>query len=291
MATREFNAKQKEIVARKMGYNGPMQMFDEFIRSDPAMARKYNTVVEKYMAKGGMVKKYQEGGDVTTTATTTAQEEQQQQAQGITPISQTVQQQQPAAAQAPIVTPAQTQVDQDQLIQTQLAPSQAAAVTPAAAATTTTAAAPTPTTAATYQAATAAPAVSQEVSKTQAAQGAVSQQAQVQAATMEPTSTAISGLQAAEGVATQITGAPIRGVQTEELISGPAVNMDTVEQTLQKAEAAQGVVTEDMTVQGQLAKLTSNFEANNPPAWAAASLRGVTAVMAQRGLGASSLAG
>jgi hypothetical protein len=46
-----------------------------------------------------------------------------------------------------------------------------------------------------------------------------------------------------------------------------------------------------MTVQGQLAKLTSNFEANNPPAWAAASLRGVTAVMAQRGLGASSLAG
>lgn len=300
MATKEFNAKQKEIVARKMGYDGPMQMFDNFLKSDPAMARKYGIVVDKYMAKGGavmrakdggVVKKYQEGGTVTTTttteetpATTTAQ-------QGLTPVSQTIQQTQPTPMQAPVVTPAQNVVDQGQLIQTQLAPTQAATAAPAAAVTATTAAAPTPTTAATYQAATAAPEVAQTLAGVKPAEGTVSQQAQVQAATMEPTSTAISGLQAAEGVATQITGAPIREVQTEELISGPAVNMDTVEQTLQKAEAAQGVVTEDMTVQGQLAKLTAGFEANNPPSWAAASLRGVTAVMAQRGLGASSLAG
>ena len=275
MATKEFTAKQKEIVARKMGYDGPMQGFDEFLKSDPAMARKYGLVVDKYMAKGGMVKKFADGG---TTA-------------GLTPLSEVVQQQEPTAPTAPTVTAAQTTAATNQFVSTELAPEQAATVTPAQAPTTATAEAAAPTTAATYQAATAAPAVAEAVSGVQAAQGTVSEQAQVQAAQMEPTSTALSGLQAAEGVATQITGAPIRSVQTEELISGPAVDMNTVEQTLEKAEAAQGVVTEDMTVQGQLAKLTADFSATNPPSWAAASLRNVTAVMAQRGLGASSLAG
>ena len=37
--------------------------------------------------------------------------------------------------------------------------------------------------------------------------------------------------------------------------------------------------------------LTSNFDANDPPAWAAGAIRGVQAVMQQRGLGASSIAG
>jgi hypothetical protein len=44
-------------------------------------------------------------------------------------------------------------------------------------------------------------------------------------------------------------------------------------------------------VQGQLATLTANFDASNPPAWAAGTLRAVQAQMAARGLGASSMAG
>jgi hypothetical protein len=44
-------------------------------------------------------------------------------------------------------------------------------------------------------------------------------------------------------------------------------------------------------VQGQLASLTQNFDAANPPAWAAGALRNANAQMAARGLGASSLAG
>jgi hypothetical protein len=63
---KNFTEKQREILARRLGYQGPMEMFDEFVRSDPAMERKYNTVVQKLMAKGGVVKKYQTGGSVET---------------------------------------------------------------------------------------------------------------------------------------------------------------------------------------------------------------------------------
>ena len=141
------------------------------------------------------------------------------------------------------------------------------------------------------EAATTVPQVGAATAAMQAAQGTVTPQAQVQAAQVVPTETAVSNLQAAQGLTTQVTGAPVRGEQVGEMVSGPAVNMAQVEQTLSKAEAAQGVVTEDMTVQGQLAKLTAGFESGNPPSWAAASLRNATAVMSARGMGASSLAG
>jgi hypothetical protein len=61
----KFTAKQKEIVARKLGYEGPMQGFDEFLQSSPALQMKYGMVADKYMAKGGVVKKYAAGGAVT----------------------------------------------------------------------------------------------------------------------------------------------------------------------------------------------------------------------------------
>ena len=65
-----FTSKQREIVARKLGYDGPMQGFDEFVKSSPALEAKYNLVADKYtqkkLAKGGMVKKYAAGGSVTT---------------------------------------------------------------------------------------------------------------------------------------------------------------------------------------------------------------------------------
>lgn len=191
----------------------------------------------------------------------------------------------------PQVTAATVPTEPGQMVAPTGAPEQAAqiqgAVVPGVAQVTPTA----PQAAATMQAATATGAVSGELAGLQPAQGAVSQQAQVQAATMEPTSSALAGLQAAQTTAGQVQGAPTRSLVAGELVEGPTVDRAAVEAALAKNEAAQGVVTEDMTVQGQLAKLTSNFEANNPPAWAAGALRNATAVMAQRGLAASSLAG
>jgi hypothetical protein len=90
-----------------------------------------------------------------------------------------------------------------------------------------------------------------------------------------------------------VENAPIRTLETGEGIEGSAVDTVAVDKAIEetKASAAQGIVTEDMTVQGQLNRLVTDFEAGNPPSWAAASLRNVTAQLAQRGLGASSLAG
>jgi hypothetical protein len=62
-----FTATQKEVVARKMGYNGPMQMFDEFLMSRPSDAQRYAFITSKFaenMANGGMVG-YAQGGAVS----------------------------------------------------------------------------------------------------------------------------------------------------------------------------------------------------------------------------------
>jgi hypothetical protein len=62
-----FTATQKEVVARKMGYNGPMHMFDEFLMSTPTEAKKYSLISSKVtekMSRGGDVTGYAEGGQV-----------------------------------------------------------------------------------------------------------------------------------------------------------------------------------------------------------------------------------
>jgi hypothetical protein len=54
-----FTEQQREIVARKMGYDGPMQMFDEYLASTPSDANRYSAITSKYavkMAQGGVVK-------------------------------------------------------------------------------------------------------------------------------------------------------------------------------------------------------------------------------------------
>jgi hypothetical protein len=77
------------------------------------------------------------------------------------------------------------------------------------------------------------------------------------------------------------------------MISGTGVDMTQAEALAAQtaASAAQGTVTEDMTVQGQLNKVLSNFDAGNPPPWAASTMRSAVAQMAARGLSASSMAG
>lgn len=56
-------------------------------------------------------------------------------------------------------------------------------------------------------------------------------------------------------------------------------------------DAAQGTVSKEATVQYQLGELFKSFEEGKPaPAWAAPAVRNIGAMMAQRGLGASSMA-
>ncbi len=63
-----FTEKQREVVARKMGYDGPMQMFDEYLASSPSDATRFAGITSKVatkMASGGFVRGYAVGGVVT----------------------------------------------------------------------------------------------------------------------------------------------------------------------------------------------------------------------------------
>ena len=140
----------------------------------------------------------------------------------------------------------------------------------------------------TMEAAQAAPAVCAALEATQAAQGTVDPRAQVTAA--QQTASSVGNLTAAQGNAILIDNPVQRNIQAGELISG-AANAQTAAQFTEQVEAAQATPSQQATVQGQLAQLTANFDASNPPAWAAGALRNATAQMAARGLGASSLAG
>ena len=373
-----FTSKQKEVIARKLGYDGPMQGFDTFLNSSPALQAKYNSVTDKYvqrMAKGGMVKKYQVGGAVTPKVTKDdpfyQSPEYKAYQDSIGPFGQvgtmdmydspyfgTVGsgsigrsmdkvyesyqarlQKEPRAVTQPVQTPPNVAITApgnvpastdkgteqpmgtsftdiggvplvggaatvtaaqiptataDQLMSAQAAPAQAATATSAQAAQAAQVAAPAPIAAPTMTAAAAQPAVSQALQGVQAATGVVAPDAQATAATQAPTTTAVSGVQAAQlGAAQQVQPVADRTVQAGEMVQGSAVDQQRVEAALRQSqqEAAQGVVTDEMTTQGQLNKLMTDFDSGNPPPWAAASMRNATAQLAARGLGASSLAG
>ena len=265
-----FTEKQKEILARRLGYDGPMAEFEKFVKSDPAMERKYSTVIGKLMArKGTYVTKMQVGG--TTVGDTT----------------------EPTKPTAPTMATEKIVEDSKQILTTAGAPAAATTVTAAPAPTVTTVTPETARAAETVTAATAVPAVTTALKDVEAEQGTVSPSALVTAQEMSPMDTAVAKVEAAQGTTRQVEGAPVRTLEAGEVIEGPAVDREAVDTAIKetKASAAQGEVTEDMTVQGQLSRLVTDFEAGKPPSWAAASLRNVTTQLAQRGLGVSSLAG
>jgi hypothetical protein len=404
MANKNFTEKQREIIARKLGYKGPMSEFYKFIQSDPAMESKVRQLAVKLIAKGGYVQKFATGGtaqdqieslyasilgrasdtggkayyesklasgvplsqiqaeiaaspealakqnsssqsitiggsskgttqsgassapitwgytDPTTGVTTltdsagniisadqaknlTVNTSQTPGLQTITGPIHTVEKpttttttttggttKTPDKPDVPTAEVAKIPISQDQILATAAAnaAAEAARVQAAQIAAAAEAAARE---AARVEAERTQAAVRAEVAALQPAQGVVSKEAQIDPITMDPADTAIKKLEAEQGIATQVTGAPVRKVEAGELIESPAVDRAAVEQALAKNEAAQGIITEEMTVEGQLGKLLANFEANNPPVWAATSMRNATTVLAQRGLGASSLAG
>ena len=160
---------------------------------------------------------------------------------------------------------------------------------PTAMATTATAAPAQESAAAQMEAAQAASAVASAVQATQAAQGTVDPRAEVTAA--QQTASSVGDLTAAQGNATLINNPVQREIQDGELISGAAADATKAAQFTEQVQAAEATPSAQATVQGQLAQLTANFDAANPPAWAAGALRSATQQMAARGLGASSIAG
>jgi len=135
---------------------------------------------------------------------------------------------------------------------------------------------------------TASANVGNTLNTVQAAQATQDPKAQVVAA--QQVKSAVGDLNAAQGNATVLTNPIQREIQAGELVS-PTANAEKAKAFTEQIEAATATPTDKATVAGQLASLTANFDATNPPAWAAGAIRGVQAVMQQRGLGASSIAG
>ena len=112
--------------------------------------------------------------------------------------------------------------------------------------------------------------------------------AQVLAA--QQTASSVGNLASAQGNSILMTNPMQRQIQAGELIDSVA-NADKASKFTEQVQAATATATDQATVAGQLATLTANFDATNPPSWAAGAIRGVQAVMQQRGLGASSIVG
>ena len=276
-----FKPQGLQKIATRMGYAGSMENFDDYLKQNPDKEREmivYRARAQE-MAKGGVVK-LQEGGETTNTASTTPtniEEFSTQQALAPTlPVGGAT------AATDISITPEQTVAPTSGQVTGEVK-----APTPTQA-TVTQATAPTLTTAAQTEASQVAPEIKNATTTMQAAQGIVSQQAQVNPA--QQNQSAVSNLQAAQGTATQLQNPIQRQIQDNELIT-PSANAETASTYAEQIQAAETSPSTEATVQGQLAQLTANFDASNPPAWAAGTLRAVQAQMAQRGLGASSMAG
>ena len=145
--------------------------------------------------------------------------------------------------------------------------------------------------AATVSAKTVSTEVQDTLSKVEAATGKIGPDALAEAATMSPDKLASLGLTAAQITQAQTVKAPApRKIEKGEMIEGATVDMERVKKEV-NFEAATGAPSTDATVQGQLTGLMEAFEGGATPAWAAGAMRGAAAMMAARGLSASSMAG
>jgi hypothetical protein len=382
----KFTDKQRSVIARKLGYDGPMQGFDDFLRSSPELAAKYSSVTDEYIkrfnsgglvkhrkgyAAGGMVEqnvgiaqdmpppdermmfaggtqgfnfrggevdsyvpggnipKGQPGpvdpelmrGDYTTDMGMTRQpinieapyrpnirNDIDQSVDGstvnkgavtATPTGTNLDTARygsftdvggkPIVGSAPSVTAEQIATSAGQFLSTSGIPAlnaaQVAPFTPLNAAQAGGASAGN---AATMNSAQGTPALQQQLNGVNAAQGGVGQNAMVNAQQGQLSKGAFAG--AATGSATMATAAN-RTQQAGEMIDGSSVNQSRVDDVLRQNKAEQGVVTDEMTTSGQLNKMMAQFDAGNPPPWAAGAMRAANAQMAARGIGASSMAG
>ena len=288
-----FKPQGMQKIANKMGYAGRMEEFDSYLQQNPNKQREMIVYQQKAqaMARGGSVVKLQTGGQAqprqlsqATVPTQTGY------ATGDTIGDVSVKMlENPALPQGGVTIPVGTQITKDQEIDTSLGQVSGTVGVGTEQATTTTANQPLKFDAAQTTADQSSEKVDAAVSAVQAAQlNPNDPRASVTAA--GATQSSVSDLTAAQGNASILANPITRQIQAGELINGVA-DAEKAAKFTEQIEAATATPTDKATVQGQLSSLTSNFDATNPPAWAAGALRGVQAQMAARGMGASSMSG
>ena len=275
-----FKPSGMQKIANRLGYKGDMVNFDNYLEQNPD--KKRQMVVYEESAR-----KMAEGGMVTPLPTTPIPTQEIPATSNITDVTaqrlSTPGLPQGTQIQGVGVTP-----EAGQFIPTTQGQVAGAVAVPTALATTTMAEVPTPTDASVMTPELASANVTSTLSTVEAAQTTQDPRAQVVAA--QQTKSTVGDLDAAQGTATVLTNPIQREIQAGELVSSTA-NAEKAKAFTEQIEAATATPTDKATVAGQLASLTADFDATNPPAWAAGAIRGVQAVMQQRGLGASSIAG
>ena len=288
-----FKPQGLQKIATRMGYAGSMENFDDYLKQNPDKEREmivYRTRAQE-MAKGGSVVKLQTGGQAQPRQLTQANvpTESDFTADDTIGSVSAKMMETPTLPEGGVTIPVGTQVTEQQLIDPRLGQVGGTVGVPTAMAATTTANQQAEKEANITAAERSATAVDSALSATQAAQiNPTDPRAQVTAA--QQTASSVGNVTAAQGNATLINNPVQRQIQSGEIITG-AANAETASAYTEQIQAATATPTNQATVQGQLASLTANFDATNPPSWAAGALRGVQAQMAARGLGASSIAG
>ena len=128
------------------------------------------------------------------------------------------------------------------------------------------------------------------------AETTIPQEEQVTAATMDPTTTAVKDITAAQGNAILMNNPVQRKIEADpvtgesELISGVADAVVASEFT-EQVQSATATPSDKATVKGQLDILMQDFEGGDTPTWASGAMRAANQAMISRGLGASSMAG
>ena len=301
---RGFKPQGLQKIANRLGYSGAMADFDNFLEQNPEKKRQMIVYEDaaKQMARGGVVKMQTGGAPTQSTpsftpagqayVTTLGEGEGQVPAYSGDPSLQDVTgtlSQTGAIPVGAVTQPQLTPVMQEQIIQPDLGALGTTPTTPTAQAITAQADAPVTATATQMEAAQASPQVQDAIQANQAAQTDLNDpRAKVVAA--QQTASSVANVTAAQGNSIQLDNPIQRQIQAGELIDTTA-DAEKARAFTEQIEAATSTPTDQATVAGQLAGLTANFDATNPPAWAAGAIRGVQAVMQQRGLGASSIAG
>ena len=284
-----YSEDQMKRIASKLGHTGGLDTFDTYLTSNQNAFAQYNTLKDniKKMYAGGYVNKYAEGGTVTNQPSAPI-------AGGYVPPAQDTKNKSlgdlvagraiaPGLPTGTATMAMSTPITAGQQVNAESSQLGIMAATPTAQAATTQAVAPATTAAPQVTTATVAP-----VTPTVAAQGAVSTDAQVQAQTQSTTS--VGQIDAAQGTSSQVEGSPTRTIEGGELVN-PVADAQKAAAFTEQIAAAQADPSAKATVQGQLATLMTSFDEGNTPAWAAGAMRNVTAQMAARGIGSSSMAG
>ena len=287
-----------EKIANAMGFQGEEKDFQKFLEDNPdrqAEMMRYQDMARK-MVEGGYVKKMSTGGAIDDEVFTgqpvpdnePPPKKDPKKPKTITDVS-AKRVTDPKLPTGAVINPYGVPTDDDQLIPTDSGKLGDTPMAGGLGAITTTATATPKTDASTYDADKKSDEVKATVESLEAAQTDPNDpRAKITA--QDSTKSLVEDLDAAQGTGIIIDSPARRDIDAKEIVD-PVANAEKAKKFTEEVQAATATPSEKATVAGQLATLTSDFDATNPPAWAAGALRGVQAVMAQRGMGASSLAG